>query len=131
MLTFPFFEDFGEFLDGIEETLEKPIVLSERLGYLVLMAGEELINQSVSTGSCFRIVTDSVCSTMRPAAGQSNPTPKASGSVKGQRKRQLTDMDGFVHPPKNKTVKASSTKVKANPVVVKSGWLSVKLFYGR
>jgi hypothetical protein len=68
---------------------------------------------------------------MRPAAGQSNPTTKASGSVneikssvskescekmevsvsiEGERKRKLAYVEGFVHPPRNKTAKANLDK---------------------
>ena len=40
-----------------------------------------------------------------------------STSNEGQRKRQLTGLDEFVNPPKNKTAKASLAKGKASPVV--------------
>ena len=78
---------------------------------------------------------------MRPAAGQSNPKTKASGSVKepkglisnescesmeitvsneGQRKRQLADEEKFVHPPRNNSAEANLAKAKASPMKLKN-----------
>ena len=83
----------------------------------MLLFREELNNETVSTDSSLTCATDSVCPALRPAAGQNSQKAHTSGSVKepkgmikeseekidcstsneGQRKRHLTDVDGFVH----------------------------------
>ena len=41
-----------------------------------------------------------------------------------QRKRQLTDVDGFVHPSRSKTAKAGKVGESTKPVLTKNGPLS-------
>ena len=104
---------------------EKLITLFEKLGYLILLAREVPINQSVSTGSSIPIV---VCPAMQPGTGQSNSTPKVSVPSRNpkiqqikykkmdfsttsyvQLRRELTYVDRFVQPPRNKTGKVRLT----------------------
>jgi hypothetical protein len=94
-------------------------VLSESLGYLVLLFREDLQNETVSIGSSLSSVSDPVCLAMRPTTGQNSEKPTTSGflqeskgvasesveimevnaSNKGQCKSQFADVDGFILPP--------------------------------
>jgi len=122
----------------------KVIHISSRLGALLRLVREDLKTVSKVTDSSVSV--DSACPAVRLAASQISMAPKPQPSVpsgsgsphvnlqcsevmeisdnlnESQRKRQLTDVDGFVHPPKSKTAKAGKVGETTKPVLTKNSF---------
>ena len=116
------------------------IRISSRLGALLRLVKEDL--KTVSKVSDSNFSADSACPALRLAASQVTMSPKLSAPSgrespnvnllcseametsdsfsESQRKRQLTDVDGFVHPPRSKTEKAGKFGESTKPVLTKN-----------